>query len=87
MSALSSMGNKGTLDDVTKHIAQSIDKPDEYVRTEVKNVLNRGVDDGFLTKRDKYYVLTARDDFQVDFKLNLAQSDPESERKSGQIDF
>lgn len=66
MSALSSMGNKGTLDDLSKHIAESINQPEEYVRSEVSNVLERGLNDGFLLKQGQYYVLPGDNNFEVD---------------------
>lgn len=68
MSAFISMGNKATLDDLTQHIARSIQQPEEYVRNEVNNVLDRGLKDGFLLKHEKYYVLAGKDDLQTDFR-------------------
>lgn len=69
MLAFKSMDNKATLDDLSKYIARSIEKPEENIRNEIINVLNRGIDDGFLLKRGQYYLLAGKDDYQVDFTL------------------
>lgn len=70
MAAFKSMGNRATLDDLSACIARSIQQPEDYVRNEVENVLNRGVDEGFLLKRDHLYVLVGSSDYQIDFQVN-----------------
>lgn len=70
MAAFKSMGNRATVDDLSACIARSIQQPEEYVREEVVRVLNRAVDDGFLLKREQYYILVGKDDYQTDFQVS-----------------
>ncbi len=79
MHALRFLGNKATIADLSKCIAQSIQQPENSVRNEVTRVLNRGVDDGFLLKRGQNYVLVGKDDYQVDFQDRGEQSDSDCE--------
>lgn len=53
---LTSMDNKATLDDLSKHIARSTEQPEEYVKLDVMKVLDRGLADGFLLQHEQYYV-------------------------------
>lgn len=86
MAAFKSMGNRATVDDLSKCIAQSIHRTEDYVRSEVANVLNRGVDDGFLLKRGQFYVLVGKDNYQVDHDERRAapQADELAELKERQ---
>lgn len=82
MTAFKSVGNKATLDDLSKFIARSINQPEEYLRNEVMNVLDRGVDDGFLLKCGQHYLLGGKDDYQIDFKHANERSTSNSQRRS-----
>lgn len=81
MLAFKSLSNEATLDDLSQYIAQSIGKTEELVRGEVINVLNRGIDDGFILKRGEHYVLAGKDDYQMDCKLRDQQSEADNKPK------
>lgn len=85
MSALSSMGKKATLEELSKHIAQLTNQAEEYVRTEVLNVLDRGLNDGFLLKHGQFYVLPSEGDFEVDFTPQNRSLQKSLQTESGEL--
>lgn len=85
MAAFKSMGDRATVDDISGCIARTIHQPEECIREEVANVLNRGVSDGFLLKREQYYILVNKDTYQTDFKVSNVPNVSKSSETQGEL--
>lgn len=70
MLALEAMGGSASADDLATHIGASIDQPQHIVKSEVTQVLRRGISSGFFQRRGKQYFLFNNESitYQVDGK-------------------
>lgn len=66
MLALENMGGSATADDLAEHIGVSIDQPQDIVKAEVRQVLRRGISNGFFHRRGKKYFLFNGETYETD---------------------
>lgn len=83
MSALAKMGGEASLKNLSKMIAILIDQPEELIKSVVKLILRRGINKGFLAKRQNTYVLFSRDNiYEMDSEHRRNPSRGRSRSKS-----
>lgn len=58
--ALIAIGNEASADELTNFISQDIGQRKDIILPEVKQVLRRGVDNGFLVRNGPYYSISGK---------------------------
>lgn len=65
--ALQVLGGESTTENLLQQISYSIDQPEELIEPELKQVLRRGIRNGFLIKRARKYLFPVQEySYQVD---------------------
>lgn len=81
--ALLNMGGKSTAKSLLKQISYCIGQPEEFVEPEIKQVLRRGIQSGFLIKQGRSYLLSApAHTYEIDSGRKRARSRSRSASRS-----